>query len=555
MNTNARKYRHGTAAVAITAGVLALLILLNIGFTLLSERFLLYLDVTKERYNEISAESQTLLDELDPDENDITIYFLADVDELDDPSLGYIGSGSTTDLWGMRYVYELALRYAATYSFIKVGFLSIKHDYDRLAEYRSTVGVTFGKTTVIVDNYTGETDENGELVKDANGNTVMHHNYRICERDNFFRAESETNFAFAFDGDYRFTSVILSLAGKNPTVYFVGGHGEKIGDISDKTDFGQAQALRDVFFDAGFVTKKIDLKNDYMTVFNDPSARVLVIFGPDKDYSAYGSDVNEMSLIHKFACSANHNLMFFIDGDTSEPLDNLKEYMYDYCGVSFSEGRVKDIGTGGISDDGFYFTATYDTDTYSIGSSLLESLNELDSQPAVALGMATPLYISEKYVQTPSNASSGFYENAASTISGAMFLTPSTSVEVDGAGNTVTDYSESGTAPVMTLTYESWLGSNNKTTTTYTLICGTTAFAEERFLKDVAYGNGGVMTLTMRLMGKEVVPFEIDFKVIQSEEVDMTGSEVTTWTVLLTALVPVAALTLGTIVYLKRRHM
>lgn len=554
MDINSRKYKHGALAVMITAGVLAALVLVNIVFTLISNRFHLYIDVTTERYNEISRESKELLREIDPDENNITIYFLADKDELDNPSLGYIGSGSTTDMWGMKYVYELALEYAATYSFINVELLSLKDDQEKLAEYKSTVGTSIGKNTVIVDNYTGEVDDNGSPVTDASGNPVMHHNYRLVTRDTFFRAESETYYAFAFDGDYRFTSVLLSLSGRNPTVYFLTGHGEKVGDPSNSEDFGEAEALRDIFFDAGFVTRKADLTTDFERIFADESARVLVIFGPEKDYLSADDEVNEMALIHKFACRENHNLMFFID-DTADELANLKEYMYDYCGVTINDSVVRDVGTGGISDDGYAFISAYESDQYSIGLSLLDSLTELDSQPSVAFRNASVLSISDKYIQTPSTSSSGFYENAATTITGGMFLAPKTSAAVNKDGETVASYSDAEPDPVMTLTYETWSSSNNKNVSTYTLICGTTGFADPDYLNDPSYGNSDVMMLAMRLMGKEIIPFEIDFKVISSEAVEMTDSEVTAWTVMMCALVPVASLAVGTLVFFKRRHM
>ena len=552
MNNNSRKYKHGAAAVLITAGVLAAVLILNIAFTLLSNRFLFYIDVTKEKYNEICGESKALLDKLDPDENNITIYFLADTDELDDPSLGYLKK-NTGSMWGMKYVYELALQYAASYSFIKIGFLNLKSDQEILSTYRSTVGVTFSKTNVIVDNYTGETDINGNYVKGEDGKVIMHHNYRIIERDNFFRANEDTSYAYAFDGDYRFTSVILSLAGRNPTVYFTTGHGEATGG-SDPSDYGEAQALRDLFFDSGFVTRKIDLAKDYTALFEDESARVVIVYGPKTDFSGYGDPVNELSLLHKFAVTANHNLMFFLDPENGSDLGNLKEYIYDYCGVAITDEKVRDVGTGGISDDGYSFIASYETDTYSVGASLIKSLTELDSQPAAAFSNASVLEINDKYVQTPSNASSGFYENAASTTTGAIFLTPPTSVSVDKEGNTVTDYSENGLQPVMALTYESWLNTKNSTTSTYALVCGSTAFASARYLEDPSYGNASVLTLAMRLMGKEIIPFEIDFKVIQSEAVDIDSSEARTWTIVLCSLVPLASLTMGAVVFLKRRH-
>ena len=73
-----RRLLHSGLTLLVLAAVLAV----NIGFTVLSDSQLLRLDMSGASYNEISNESRTLLDQLDPDENNITIYFLADADEL-----------------------------------------------------------------------------------------------------------------------------------------------------------------------------------------------------------------------------------------------------------------------------------------------------------------------------------------------------------------------------------------------------------------------------------------------------------------------------------------
>ena len=125
----------------------------------------------------------------------------------------------------------------------------------------------------------------------------------------------------------------------------------------------------------------------------------------------------------------------------------------------------------------------------------------------------------------------------------------------DKEGNTVKNYSESKADPVMVLTYDTWLNSENDSVATYTTICGTTDFADKEYLTDVSYGNRDVLFLAMRLMGKEVVPFEIDFKVVQSEGLEMDETEVIVWEICLIGIIPVTALVLGTVVFIKRRHM
>ena len=550
MTINKRKIKRGALGAVLTAGVLVAVLVLNVLFSWLASEKLLYVDVSKEKFNEISKESQQALNEVDAENTNITIYFLADKDELNSPALGYSKkyTGSTTDLWGMRYVHEMALQFAAQYDYITVEYLNMKDDKDVLEAYKSTVGTTFSKQDVIIDNCLYETDENGSVVKDEKGQAVMHHNFRICNRDAFFTFDEETSYVFAFKGDLRYTSTILSLAGLSPTVYFLTGHGEKVGD-AESNDYGKAQALRDLFFEAGFVTRKANLAADYKKIFADTSARILVIYGPESDYTGYESQVNEISLLRKFSFGENRHLMFFID-ETKEQLKNLEEYMWDYCGVGFEDTTVKDVGTNDISNDGSAFIARYETDEYSVGINLTSSLTELDSNPKIAFKNAAVLKMHEGFVQ-----STGFSEDASTKYAGAVFLTPTTAVSVDKEGNTVKNYSESKADPVMVLTYDTWLNSENDSVATYTTICGTTDFADKEYLTDVSYGNRDVLFLAMRLMGKEVVPFEIDFKVVQSEGLEMDETEVIVWEICLIGIIPVAALVLGTVVFIKRRHM
>ena len=551
MKINQRKLKQGAISVVLTALVLVALFVFNVAFSWLASEKLLYIDVTKEKYNEISKESDELLKEVDTKYTDITIYFLADRDELNSPSLGYSKkvSNSTTDLWGMKYVHELALQFAAEYDYVKVDYLSLKEDKDILETYKSTIGSTFSKQDVIIDNCQYEYDADGNKVLDADGNPVMHHNFRICNRDAFFTFDEETSYVFAFKGDLRYTSTILSLSGLSPTVYFLTGHGEKVGSADDNNDYGKAQAVRDLFFKAGFTTRKADLTKDYKEVFADTSARILVVFGPETDYAGYEGSVNEIALLRKFAIGENRHLMFFMD-KTEQELTNLEEYIWDYCGVGFEDTTVKDAGTNNLSADGSAFVAAYETNEYSVGINLTSALTSLDSLPRIAFKNATVLKISDAFAQ-----SSGYSEDASTKYAGSVFLAPKTALAVDKDGNTVKKYNESTQDPLMVLTYDAWLNNDNDSVSTYTIVCGTTDFASEEYVNSATYGNRDVLFHSMRLMGKEVVPFEIDFKVVQSEGLEIDENEALAWEICLCAIVPVTMLVLGTLVFIKRRHM
>ncbi|MGM9647779.1 MAG: hypothetical protein ACI3YH_06595 [Eubacteriales bacterium] len=555
-----RRLLHSGLTVVVLLAVLAV----NIGFTVLSDRALLRLDMTDANYSEISNESQTMLNELNADENNITIYFLADADELRSTyldysnshyaSLGYDASGS---LWGMKYVYDIALEFANRYDFISVKHLHLTKNSEELEVFRSTVGTTLTKQDVIIDNYTSEKDIDGNDVLDENGKPVMHHNFRIVKRDAFFTFDSDTSYVYAFKGDQRFTATILSLAGANPTVYFITGHGEPVGtytagEFSSSGDYGEAQELRDLFFDAGFTTKKIDLTKEADMLFEDDSARILVIYGPRTDYqgdaAAASGGVNEIALIRHFLVQEDHHLMAFVD-ETDAPLYNLESYLYDYWGVSFEDALIKDSGKNGLSDDGLSFLGAYETDQYSVGINLTSQLSELDSQPRAAFKNARPMKLDPNFAQ-----SIGYSEMFASLTAGAVFLAPEGTALAAADGSALSD-EEQGGAVLAALTYETLMNDDNDQVATYVFTCGGTGFASNELLDSTAYANRDVLYYTMRLMSRDTVPFEIDFKVMAGEGLDdIDDTAALTWTIVLCSLIPAGSLIMGTIVFIKRRH-
>ena len=441
-NKKPSKLKRNLLTTGVTLLVLLAVLAVNIGFTWLSNTFLLRVDMSTENFNEISEESRVLLDALKPEENNITIYFLADVDELRSTRRGYANSyyvnqgydAPVNNLWGMKYVYDLALEFANQYSFVNVKHLSITKDTEELEVFRSTMAAELTKQDVIIDNYTSEKDDHGKEILDEQGNPVMHHNFRIVKRDAFFSMNSETSYAYAFQGDLRFTSTILSLAGKNPTVYFVTGHGEPVGEytpgeFSSAGDYGEAQTLRDLFFDAGFVTKKIDLASEYEKLFADDSARIVVLYGPRTDFvsdSAYADGkISEISVLRQFLIGKDHHMMVFLD-ETEKPLSNLEEYLYDYWGVAFGNTLVKDNGKNSLSSDGLHFFADYETDEFSVGINLTDQLFELDSLPRAAFDRTRPITFDPRYTQ-----SIGYSEMSATLVAGATFLAPAGATAVD----------------------------------------------------------------------------------------------------------------------------
>ena len=112
-----KKFKYGALGAGITAAVIALIIIVNIIFSALARTYFWYFDMTSEKYYDISEETKGYLDSIDPETNSVTIYFLAPADSLTQTASS-ANYAQSTSLWGMKYIYTLALELADSYSFI-----------------------------------------------------------------------------------------------------------------------------------------------------------------------------------------------------------------------------------------------------------------------------------------------------------------------------------------------------------------------------------------------------------------------------------------------------
>ncbi len=542
----------------ITCAVLLAVFLLNILVTYIASKNILYLDLTKTNYTEITEITEDSLSSIENSDNDITIYFLADKDELQNAGFGYSveQTGNTSDLWGMKHIYELATVYSEKYDFINVKHLDISEDAELLEKYKLSISMTFNKQKVIVDNAVPEKDENGNTVLDANGEPIVHHNFRIASRDYFYSFDTDSHYVLGFNGELRFTSMIMSVAGQSPVAYFAYGHGEEIGayEIGSNTatsneDYGKAQALRDYIYDSGFIVKKIDIASEYNKLLNDENAMLLIVFDPKNDFCGEEaesdndpSSVNEIDVLRRFANRKNTHLMFFSDpSEDKEEMPNLDAYLYDYWGLSFDNKTVKDSGASSLSSDGSIFMADYETNRLSPGVSLTAGLSALDSLPRIYFANAGTVSINKAFSNEV-----GITEGYAVKYSGSVFNAPASAIYKDTDTN-------AAASSLMAITYEKWYESNNETPT-YVLACASTDYVCEKALSN-QYGNSDVIGYLLKSMQRDLFVFDIEMKEVETEAVEIPSAALLAlWNTFIYVIPPITALVLGAIVFIKRKH-
>jgi hypothetical protein len=93
----------------------------------------------------------------------------------------------------------------------------------------------------------------------------------------------------------------------------------------------------------------------------------------------------------------------------------------------------------------------------------------------------------------------------------------------------------------------------------YVAVFGSTEFASDTILDSAAYGNADVLTATLRHMGREVMPADLEFKAFKIFDVDTDVQPVNVGTeVLNTALMtllPIALCTvIGVVIGIKRKY-
>ncbi len=383
-----KKLKHGAISVAITAAVLVGVIIFNVVFTLLANKNLWLIDTMPNELDVISDYSKGLLSDIDPNENNFTIYFLADPDELENYELNGHSKGENSSTWGMSYIYNLARLYEKEFSYIKVKTLDLDKDADYIREnFAMTIGTSITALTVVIENLSND----------------GHRSYRTHSRDEFYAFGEDTMY---FRGDDRFTSSILSLSGDSPIAYFIEGHGENIGPLGDDDDFGNATEFAKLFEKSGYIVKKLDLsKEDFEPENPDNSigsAGVVVFYGPTTDLVVdKNGSVDELSKLRKYLNQKNHNLMVFMDPGT-EYLPNLEEYLEDIWGVQFEDNIVvadtSDPATSSAaSADGLSFYGNYELSNTSPGSALTSSLTSLSSLPNAYFSNACTIKMNNRW--------------------------------------------------------------------------------------------------------------------------------------------------------------
>ncbi len=565
-----KKWRHGSVSFALTAAVIAAVILVNalVG-AILSDR-LWFIDETSENMYTLSEEAIALLDKTltsanegrDPEDPAVVdIIFCADPDLLRGNEM-------------MRYVYYTALQMEKEFpKQIKVSTVDVWRNSTAVDKYRTNSYSSIYQNNVIV----------------ASGTE-----FRLYTQKSFYTYDTDAAAnadPWAYNGEKSFLSGIIAVTrAEAPICALTTNHGEP---WTNETERAQYTEFLNVIEKAGYEIVEIDLEKDAIP----ENCRLIITFDPQTDFVSdfkNESTVSESKKLNAFLDKA-YSYMVFVDADTPE-LPNMEEFLEQW-GIAF--GRYESTSAAGelitgtyevfdpanARDDGGLLIGQYETE--ALGGSLTKDMRT-NGAPKVIFGNALSIRYSDSYETTPviADAEQGtgaftygyYFKNEHSREIYDVFRTGDTAYAYakahgdrlqDEAGEDLIAATYDAQEPfrLMTITRESRTigegkGYTNINDASYVCAVGSTSFASNEVLANPhqsaknAYGNTDILLAALRQIGREIEPVGLTFKPLYTDEAGTdfyTPAGNTVWMIFLIA-VPVLVFTVsGTVILVTRR--
>lgn len=507
-----KRFKYGSMSVVFTCVFVALIIALNALLSVLNVTANLSVDLSPEKFCEISEDSIAILNDAFKDlpaGSGITVSFCMARDKYDNNDY-------------FRYVRDIAENYSQLYpDRIRVQYLDLMRNPSAVDKYKNETGTNVTAANVIIQ---------GE------------YHYRILALEAFY-VTNEENQLYAFQGELKFTSAFLQCSIKEPqNIAFTVGHGESITD---------GMLLKDIYRDAGYSVTDVDLSREDIP----ESTRILIIYNPTNDFIGYSAaDPGATTEIDKISEYVNeyNNLIVFVNASTPE-LPNLQEYLYEYWGMNYKPfHKIYDpenslLGSAGYEILGKNSTDDKNTYAYQIFQTAVENTGM-----KLVFNNAVELY---------SDASAGkggiSVEDVLSTYSTAHSQYSTTKEGDDGKTTTVTE-DVVGTYPLMIMSrYNNYKNDElhyNTQIYQYVLLVASTDFGSDDYLAKT-YGNRSIMSLAGRLVANQRVTPDIRYKKILSDPIELDAGTATAWMIVLSVLAPLALIIAGVLVFVRRRHL
>ena len=552
-------------SIAIFVCVIVAVLLLNVAVSLLIYKKVAYIDLTRPKYSEMGgfytfsdslkkAMDESVIPSVERINNErissgldklkIEIIFCDDADRLDSDEQTKMIQHTARQLQS-KYPKHIELKY-----------VNVTKNPSAVQNYKVTSSTTIYPTDVIVSFGT---------------------EFIVHGKASFYTVDTDTGEVWAYNGEKRFASSILSLTrADSPVCVLTTNHGESLFDYSDGTPKvkDEYSTFMDVIAAAGYEVQFIDLEKDEIPA----ECRMMICFAPTSDFKAFGSiGESGVSEIEKLDRYLDDSKSFFYICDTSTPkLPNLEEYLAEW---GIKPARATDAAgieqnfalfdsQNSANSDGSLMIGKYATDGY--GASITADLRAGSYPPTVAFGSSTAILCSDSYTKTTVLLDQdtlrktyiySYYNNGISRTMYDIFTSNSTAYAKIG-GEVHHHASDTDLFSLFTLTEEENQvqedSFNMVNLSSYVLGLSSTEFLKNEFLDSRAYGNADVLLAALRATSTETVPVNIEFKAFYDGKINDTLFAYTKTTPIVVTLcvIPTAlCLVVGAVICIKRKFL
>ena len=565
---NNRKFRYASTSAALTALIIAAVIVFNIIFSALATKFLWYIDLTPELVFTLSEDCFDLIENGDDkfENSSSPIEMIEkfrkenkeynDANSLKEGDEGYRDENVMIEIifcdeidtieasYFQKTVYHTALELEVRFpEYIKVTNRNVVRNPSAVSKYKKTANDYIDPSSVIL---------------------TCGSEFRKYDLRAFYTFESEgAESPWAYNGEKKFAAGILAVTrAETPIACIVNNHGETL----------PSNAIITSLEDAGYEVQYLDLSLDAIP----DTCRLLVICDPQSDFMVADgiSPVDEIAKLDSFLDDTN-SLMVFMSPETPE-LANLEEYLEEWgiifdrytdpvSGVNYPK-IIADSTQSAVGDLSNY-TIFSEYVTVGMGADLTDEMRDVTIPPPVVFKNAMPITFSPLYELTrnedtyePENS----YNYASYSIDGTrraifdVFVTGENAVTYSN-GNIVGRATENEPFKLMTVTIEERDTQESNysmvSEASYVVACSSVDFLTEAILSASSYGNNNVLLSACRSIGQEPVPVGLNPKPFADTTIDsITSADATQYTLVLTIIPAVAALVCGVVIIVRRKN-
>ena len=555
-----RKMRYGGTSVALTALIIAVVIIANAIMTLLTQRFMWYGDMTPDLHFTISEECFDLIGKVDGsdsinspvemldkfraenkaynaennlkegdadyrDENVmINILFPVDKDALQ--------SDDTT-----LYVQENAEELRAEFpDYITVEYANSLNNPKRFRKYLSSNAEKISLDSVIIECGT---------------------EFRIRTLRSFYIFDKEE--PYAYNGEKAFASSILAVTrAEAPLACYTVNHRESFPESAELNEDGEPLIpFLDVLENAGYRAQPIDLSKEDIP----EACRLLITFDPKDDFISGNTGLEKQGELKKLDdyLAARNAYMVFVSPDTGK-LENLEEFLGEWGLEIRRNGNdpitVRDNQNSNLNN---YEAIISQYDTNDIMEGWAEGLSsKVIFENAMAID-----YARDYKVQTQPLASdeTKTFEIGGNVAYNRAVFTMFKSFETASgyaAGSEVAKATASDPFKLMAVSVETHYEQEKYALvedSAYVVLCGSTDFASSKYLYSNAYGNEDLLLSVFQMCGREPVPVGLDFKEFANYKIEQISTgDATKYTVALTVAPIIICLGAGVFVLVRRKN-